>query len=514
MSEKIIVTNRKALVNKYGNSGLVLIEKAIGALVSADKKRAVASKVVYLDSSVGMKKLNCKAVKNPSDPRQNKDAIDAIFKFFSPNYLLIVGAPDIVPHQDLDNPAYMQEGAEGDDDPKALGDLPYACDAPYSKDPDQFIGPTRVVGRLPDLVGTNEPSYIISLLKTAANYTSRPAKDYTAYLGLSAEHFQGSTQLSVDRIFGNSDKLFLSPASGPNYPNGELRNRMHFINCHGAPSSPEFYGQHGTDFPVSLTTQSTRGEILEGTVAAAECCYGAELYDGVTLAIDKPICQSYLEQGGYGYFGSTTIAYGPSEGNGAADLICQYFLLNVLDGASLGRAALMARQQFVKNVAQMDAIDLKTLAQFCLLGDPSVHPIAEPNATKVPPNVANSDAQRFFRTEDRDKMKTFGNFLSATTPTASKQVPIGKIAPNAKTALSNIAKLVGLPEEQKFTAFAIKTTQVLKNSLSKVSSSPSRYLIAIGTPKGAKNKKIKQGIAVVAKELDGRIIGYRIYYQR
>jgi len=510
MSEKIIVTNRKALVKKYGNSGFISIQNALRTLVNADKKRGLSSKVVYLDNATGMKKLNCKPVKNSLDPHENKDTIDAIFKFFNPNYLLIVGSPDIVPHQDLDNPAFLQDG---DDDFKALGDLPYACDAPYSQDPDQFVGPTRVMGRLPDLIGANEPSYIVTLLKTAANYTSRSPNDYTIYLGLSVEDWQGSTRLSMERIFGNSDKLFLSPNSGPNYPNGELRNRMHFINCHGAPSSPEFSGQHGKDYPVSLTTQSTIGEILEGTVAAAECCYGAELYDSVTLDIDKPICQSYLEQGGYGYFGSTTIAYGLEDTNGAADLICQYFMLNVLDGASLGRAALMARQQFVKNSAQMDAIDLKTLAQFCLFGDPSVHPIAEPNATKVPAGVAVEDAQRFFRTEDRAKMKIFGNFLSSTTLTASKQVPLGKITLTTKTALSNIVKLAGLPEAQKFTAFAVKTIQESKNPSCKVASSPTRYLVTIGTPQGVTNNKIKRGIAVVAKELNGRIIGYRIYHQ-
>lgn len=91
---------------------------------------------------------------------------------------------------------------------------------------------------------------------------------------------------------------------------------------------------------------------MDGTVAAVECCYGAELYDATTLGIDLPICQSYLRQGAYGYFGSTTIAYGPVDSNGAADLICQYFLLNVLEGSSLGRATLAARQQFVGNAAQ------------------------------------------------------------------------------------------------------------------------------------------------------------------
>ena len=100
--------------------------------------------------------------------------------------------------------------------------------------------------------------------------------------------------------------------------------------------------------------------------------------------------------------------------NGSADLICQYFLQSVLKGASIGHATLMARQQYVANVAEMDATDLKTLAQFYLLGDPSIHPIAQPEATKIPSDVTRTDAERFFRSERRQKMKSIGHFLIRT----------------------------------------------------------------------------------------------------
>jgi len=47
-----------------------------------------------------------------------------------------------------------------------------------------------------------------------------------------------------------------------------------------------------------------------------------------------------------------------------------------LAGASLGRACLQARQKFV-DTEDLDKYNLKTLAQFVLLGDPSLHPCAE-----------------------------------------------------------------------------------------------------------------------------------------
>jgi len=512
LSLKIIATNRKALVKKYGDEGFKTISNALTVLAEADRERGINNRVVYLDDETDMNKIDSKAVINPLDPRENKKAIDAIFKFFDPHYLMILGGPDIVPHQDLDNPAYLL-GDGGDDDVNAWSDLPYACDVPYSKDPSRFVGPTRVVGRLPDLVGANEPSYLLSLLKTVTDYKERPIDDYTGYLGLSAEVWQGSTRLSLNNIFGNNDQLLLAPPSGPKFMNGELGNRMHFINCHGSLVTPEFYGQRGDNKPKCLTTQSIQGKIQDGTVAAVECCYGAELYDSITLNSDKPICQSYLQQGGYGYFGSTTIAYGPSDENGAADLICQYFLLNVLDGASIGRAALVARQQFTQRNSQMDPFDLKTIAQFILLGDPSLRPIAEPIATKVPTDISKVEAESFFRTERRQKMKTTGNFLMKTKPTASKQAPIGRLSQETKEVLSNITKRAGIPEKETFTAFKVKEP-TSKGRDTKAITTNLRYLITIGTPEGETTNKVKRSIAVVAKEVNGRIIGYRIYHQR
>jgi hypothetical protein len=108
-----------------------------------------------------------------------------------------------------------------------------------------------------------------------------------------------------------------------------------------------------------------------------------------------------------------------------------------------------------------------------------------------------------------------GVFLLETKPTASKRAPTGKLSPTVRAALSNIAKKAGLGGKQKFTAFAVKGAQTSKGrAAKKAASAPSRYLVAIGTPKGETVEKVKRGVAVVAKELKGRIVGYRIYNQR
>ena len=370
--DKIIITNMGALKKKYGVS-MPRIEKAVTGLIAADKKRGIETRTVAIDSQGDMKPVKGTAVVDKDDRKAVKQAIDAIYHIYQPDYILILGAPDIIPHQDLKNPAY---DPNGDDDEAVPSDIPYACDAGYSTNPGRFIGPTRVVGRLPDLIGVPDASYLVSVLGTASRYKTRVRDDYSKYFSVSAEIWKGSTSLSLNKLFGSSAAMATSPPKGPSWTRGQLAPRIHFINCHGAQSDPNFYGQRGNSYPVAHSAGRLVRKIMNGTVIAVECCYGAELYDPADSDMQSGICSIYMRDGAYGYFGSSTIAYGPSEGNGQADLICQYFLDEVINGSSLGEAALRARHRFASAYTHLDPIDLKTMVQFFLLGDPSIYPVA------------------------------------------------------------------------------------------------------------------------------------------
>ena len=368
---KVIVTNQSALLAKYG-AGVKAIDAAVKKLVAADKKRGLTTLLIAIDNAAQMKRVKGVPVTKVKDPKQCKVAIDAIFRALNPEYLLILGAIDVIPHQDIDNPAY---GPGDDDDREAFGDVPYACDTPYSKKAEDFRAPTRVVGRLPDLTGGSDPRYLVGLLSTAASAKSRPASAYAQYLGVSADPWANSTGLSLQKLFGAKASARLCPPSGPNWKPPQLGALSHFFNCHGAPADTHFYGQRGSSYPEAHDAAWLKGRLSPGTVLSAECCYGAELYDPNKTAGQPGICNTYLSEGAYAVFGSSTIAYGPASGNGSADLLCQFFLKHVLEGASLGRATLEARQDFVHSAATLDAFDLKTLAQFSLMGDPSIQPV-------------------------------------------------------------------------------------------------------------------------------------------
>jgi len=178
MSDKIILTNQSQLKKKYGNTAA--LDKALKGMIAADKQRGIATTVVHLDDAAQMKKYGGKAVMSAGSASQNKAAIDAVYNKADPDYLMILGATDVIPYVPLKNTM------PGDGDPYAYGDLPYACNAKYSTDPSQLTGPTRVLGRLPDLVGGNDTSYVTGLIKAAAGYKSRPANDYSAYFGITA----------------------------------------------------------------------------------------------------------------------------------------------------------------------------------------------------------------------------------------------------------------------------------------------------------------------------------------
>jgi hypothetical protein len=419
--DKVIITNNSALRKKYGKT-LPRIKRAITRLVAADRERGIKTTLVEIDSASHMKKVQGKAVKDKDDQKQVKAAVDSIYRAYQSDYIMILGAPDIVPHQELENPTY---DSDGDDDKVVPSDIPYACEAPYSTNPADFIGPTRIVGRLPDLLGTADTAYLVLLLVTASRYRTRPRSQYQRYFSVSAEVWRQSTALSLDKIFGTSDLMATSPPEGPDWTKAQLRPRVHFINCHGSPSDPFFYGQRGGKYPKAHSAKKIQRKLSNGTVVAVECCYGSELYDPTDSDGQAGICSTYLRYGAYGYLGSSTIAWGPSEGNGQADLICQYFINEVLDGASLGDALLRARHRFAQSYAHLDPADLKTLVQFNLLGDPSIHAVtAVPHALARTKNFKmafkHQENIKGTRSLRREKLALAVNNLQSSLGTVSK----------------------------------------------------------------------------------------------
>lgn len=368
MADKILIGNAQAFETKYGKAGRQKIDKAVKALISADRARELTTLYVDISDAPTMRRFKGQAVTTPESERQNKQAIDVVYQSARPDYLVLLDAPDVIPHITLDNPT------PEDDDKNVPSDLPYASDAPFGgREIRRYAAVTRVVGRIAGILKAKSPDFLIGQIANAAAFKPGRRSDHTSYFSISALVWQKSTKLSVDNIFGK-DVIDICPPKKPPHPKSKLAPLSHFINCHGSESDPQFYGQKGRDYPVSLTSDDVRQSVRRNTVVAAECCYGAQLFDPALAAGKLPIPNAYLQAGAAGFLGSTNVAYGPASGNGAADLITQHFLINMLAGASLGRACLQARQRFVQTQKMADPVNLKTLGQFILLADPSLQP--------------------------------------------------------------------------------------------------------------------------------------------
>jgi hypothetical protein len=525
--DKVIVTNFTALRAKYGPTGVRRIQTAVQSLITADKKRGLVTRICPLDDATVMQQVGGTPVNKASDPKQNKEAIDAVYKALVPDYLMILGAVDVIPHQDLKNPVYSPFD---DPDKFAFGDIPYACEAKYSKRPQDFFGPTRVVGRLPDLTGANNPKYLLDLLKTAAMYKDIEAGLYHTCFGISAEIWKNSTALSISATFGNAADLKTVPPAEAQWPRLLLKRLSHFINCHGAMNDSHFYGQPASgaaDYPVALDTAYIKQKISKGTVVAAECCYGGQLFDPALNQGQAGMVNTYLAEKAYGFFGSSTIAYGPSDANDQADLICQYFLQSILQGASLGRAALEARQKFVHSSSMSDPTNVKTIAQFNLFADPSITPIKLPPAVTKAVKRAPPVAVKVERVERRRDLFSRGLALAKSQPIISRVA--GKAVESVLSVLGKVAFDYGITLGRMLT-FSVKEPPVSKampRGLVARELFPSIVHVIFGAgrpisgqrgkkaePVKNQNRQVTGTVALIVKEVDGRIVSVKKVFSR
>ncbi len=439
--DKLLVTHSGALRSKYGTAGATKVRAALDALVQADKAHHLVSRVLLLDNASTMRALKLPRVAE-GDWTAALKAVDAAAEKYQPSYLALVGATDVVPQAELRNPLQPD-----DEDPYVPSDLPYACDLPSSfagtgstrMDPAQLLAVTRVVGRIPDVLGATDPAVLLANLAVAATYQQQPATRYQKVFALTAAAWRGSTALSVDRLPGPAPTASLSPPSRSPWQKADLAALSHFVNCHGGDFTPDWFGQQDSGSPVdivALRPEDVDGRIARGTVVVAECCYGAMHQDPADQGGRLPMLWAYLRSGAYAGVGSSTTAYGPADGNGQADLVCRYALEGIMGGASTGRALLDARQRYIRETGVMGPEDLKTIAQFDLLGDPSLVPVATPGRV-IPGGKGvpqHSLAQR------RAVLRAAGRALDATVPRASTTRARRAGVPGAQ-----LAREAGLP---------------------------------------------------------------------
>jgi hypothetical protein len=154
------------------------------------------------------------------------------------------------------------------------------------------------------------------------------------------------------------------------------------IKCHGSKGNATFWGFLESDenkenpFPA-ITSATLKERLKPGTVVATMCCYGAQIFspkDDDTW----PLASTYLRKGALGYVGSTMKAWVGLGNMNGADWIVTAYLKSVLEGESMGFALLKSKQDYHRHDGirgrVIDVEGEKTLIEYILLGDPSIHP--------------------------------------------------------------------------------------------------------------------------------------------
>jgi hypothetical protein len=409
-----------------------------------------------------MKALGVPAVKTPITASKVKLAVDALWERLAPDYLVLFGGDEIVPHFVVSNPSY---DPYGDDDQQVPTDNPYACSRPWSaKKLSSYLIPDRVVGRIPDMIDDSDPAWFVDYLATASQWAPESADTFNKAYCICAQPWTGAGEECIKYIGRSPSILLISPPEVDQSPKarGVLPSRLHMIKCHGAALDARFFGQKGNSYPPCLSSGTLKSRLKPGTLAAAMCCYGAQVFSpsdkAVAVSGAWPIASTYLRGGAPGFVGSTMIAWVGDTAMVCADWIIAGYLKAVLGGASVGRAFLESKQEYVSWISQQgkspDIADEKTLIEFVLLGDPSIQPVvnaksepisAAPAATKrLAVAVLDQERRqrRFLRTQIAEQIRAV---LPSRTPAARGAVArSGKIFRTVQADFDGDLKAFGI----------------------------------------------------------------------
>jgi hypothetical protein len=291
--------------------------------------------------------------------------------------LLIIGGSDVVPLAACRLPLAEQ------------ADTVHCDDAYGLVEADQLLT-SWPVARLPG--ATHDPGLLTSLLGMAAHYQRHPPPLPSRSFGYTAAAWQ-TTAATVYQVLPGRMPLQVAPPTSASTLNAALLNGVDrvYINLHGFPEGPFWYGQAAHDTPraVALRPADLDTVRFNGATILSEACFGANL---LTYEPERGFPLRFLQRGAACFAGFTATAYGPVTLPLAdADLLAAHFLrASLIPGISAGGAYQLSRQMMLREVVQqqgfVDEDTLSTLSQFVLYGDPTIiigGPAATLNITYV-----------------------------------------------------------------------------------------------------------------------------------
>jgi hypothetical protein len=468
-SVKLSVTVKSRLEGKYDPAGLQKINDAVKRWIEADAKRGIQTVHVHVDDSTDMNAQGVAPVLGEATRENIKQAINDLWNKLkpTPHYLVLFGGDQIIPMFQVPNPSGW---LESEPDTSVPTDNPYGTHLPFlPSDPtNSYLIPERAIGRIPDMVDDPDPVWLCEYLETAINWKPKPDSFYKLpYAICTAEAEEAATD-SIQKSLG---KPGLTPFVCPPKDDSSTETRqklsagLHMIKCHGNKEDATFWGfseadQRTKDHPYAAITSATlRLSPKPSTVVASMCCFGAQIFSpsdpNARSPREWPIASTYLRQGALGFVGSTMMAWVGRADMGPADWIVQGYLKNVLAGESIGNALLASKQDYQSHYSLNDntfaSDEQKTLIEYMLLGDPSIHPVGSAQSAKS----LLAFQSRWRRRDARAKLAVG---LRECLPTRSDATSEYKTM--AEDVFNRAKKKVSKDDKEKLETFKIRPTTV------------------------------------------------------
>ena len=189
----------------------------------------------------------------------------------------------------------------------------------------------------------------------------------------------------------------------------KIENAFIMFNVHGGADTPEWIGEGVTKNYVEIFKPNTIVD-YNFSILLTEACYG-----GAMDYQEQSIVESFFENNGLCFIGSSTIAYGsPTEQICAADNIAKYFFENVNNGDCVGLALSKAKLEVLQESPIQSDISSKTAFSFNLYGPPWI---------KKETISSSEGILNRLRNTKRNKLKSNSIFLSDIREKYREKIP-------------------------------------------------------------------------------------------
>lgn len=387
---EIVVTARQPFVKLYGVATAETILEETAKLVAAiNRTNRIHAHLVVLDDVESVKSWGAERVEG-SHAAAVKTVIDRVDEKIEASgeqagFVLIVGGDAVVPFHRLPNPV-------DDHDPHVPSDNPYAASG------EEYMIPTRAVGRLPH--DRHSPDLLLNQLRRLQDAWRKVAvAPKTGWMGklsggraakvtkgegwgYAADIWSAAAKDVFKVVESKSDMHLCPPVNESQWKKENIPSvPFYYFNLHGVQENGNYYGQ-STDlratkddlYPTALTPAQFAQLSLKDAVILSEACYGTN--PGADTAAGS-LALTALQQGALLFVGSTNASYASLKPPlMAADLLAALFWKAIGDGLPGGAALQKAKIELARTMQNpndyVDVEEQKALLSFVLYGDPAL----------------------------------------------------------------------------------------------------------------------------------------------